>query len=312
MRIHHQSCFNPRTPCGVRHKRRSRQYGRQPCFNPRTPCGVRRNRLYRRGGNWWFQSTHSLRSATMEDKSSCQERRVSIHALLAECDTLKRKTTYPKTGFNPRTPCGVRLAGQLLCAGFRMVSIHALLAECDASGYNTMLGLDVSIHALLAECDARLRCNWPLPAGFNPRTPCGVRPSLYNHFQSIQTFQSTHSLRSATGSFRTLDDTVMVSIHALLAECDIFAMIANFQYHGFNPRTPCGVRLAAVLSECIDSGFQSTHSLRSATLLSIEDGDQHGVSIHALLAECDLSYVVDDNMQERFNPRTPCGVRPPT
>ena len=36
--------------------------------------------------------------------------------------------------------------------------------------------------------------------------------------------------------------------------------------------------------------FQSTHSLRSATLGAVRAGRKYVVSIHALLAECDTSY----------------------
>ena len=56
-----------------------------------------------------------------------------------------------------------------------------------------------------------------------------------------------------------------VSIHALLAECDIYAAVPSA------------------------SGwmFQSTHSLRSATFHSRKHHKTLEVSIHALLAECD-------------------------
>ena len=83
---------------------------------------------------------------------------------------------------------------------------------------------------------------------------------------SLLLFQSTHSLRSATSSFRR------------------FRMTNT----SFNPRTPCGVRhyhrtapvrllavsIHALLAECdnprrhinvLRAMFQSTHSLRSAT-----------------------------------------------
>ena len=125
------------------------------------------------------------------------------------------------------------------------------------------------------------------PRGFNPRTPCGVRPfsSTFN-FNSYR-FQSTHSLRSATQSST-----------------------------GEQP----------------GNEFQSTHSLRSATgagilslvlyavsihaLLAECDDRQEGaidyapVSIHALLAECDRLPSMTECEACRFNPRTPCGVRP--
>ena len=101
-----------------------------------------------------------------------------------------------------------------------LVSIHALLAECDPSARFHAVNRAVSIHALLAECD-NLSCSAStLIAGFNPRTPCGVR--LISKFPPVMRvqFQSTHSLRSAT----------------------IAGQRKVNKYKGFNPRTPCGVR----------------------------------------------------------------------
>ena len=107
--------------------------------------------------------------------------------------------------------------------------------------------LIVSIHALLAECDhngqsAKNRAN---------------------------TFQSTHSLRSATVHEHHIGMAAVVSIHALLAECDASNINENYFLSRFNPRTPCGVRPA--LERLIDyrHQFQSTHSLRSATLMPL-------------------------------------------
>ena len=101
--------------------------------------------------------------------------------------------------------------------------------------------------------------------GFNPRTPCGVRPGSMIVSVSPVGFQSTHSLRSATKtpSYFVYDD--YVSIHALLAECD-------YTQPACPPRS--GVSIHALLAECdiLPTGeiaplvkFQSTHSLRSAT-----------------------------------------------
>ena len=60
---------------------------------------------------------------------------------------------------------------------------------------------------------------------------------------------------------------MMVSIHALLAECDL--------QHLYNIQDM--------------KKFQSTHSLRSATTFSALLKAQQAVSIHALLAECDCA-----------------------
>ena len=123
----------------------------------------------------------------------------------------------------------------------------------------------VSIHALLAECDLlrgggpfRLRC-------FNPRTPCGVRRNPASGSVSGFWFQSTHSLRSATICIGLETHDYMVSIHALLAECDNPRQIRGLPAHRFNPRTPCGVRQKKTEQSAVIDTFQSTHSLRSAT-----------------------------------------------
>ena len=101
-------------------------------------------------------------------------------------------------------------------------------------------------------------------------------------------FQSTHSLRSATGRCTAKRWQLEVSIHALLAECDQRKPPLLRRRLSFNPRTPCGVRRYDRLICRIDAGFQSTHSLRSAT-------------DSCLAASC---------FTFSFNPRTPCGVRP--
>ncbi len=100
---------------------------------------------------------------------------------------------------------------------------------------------------------------------FNPRTPCGVRPSIYifNSFHFV--FQSTHSLRSATQAPASSFRYKTVSIHALLAECDPFSAPGPAGRVCFNPRTPCGVRPVQSGATLQEAQFQSTHSLRSAT-----------------------------------------------
>ena len=81
-------------------------------------------------------------------------------------------------------------------------------------------------------------------SSFNPRTPCGVR---------------LHNVTS--GNLPGL-----VSIHALLAECDSKPFFRFFSSPDcFNPRTPCGVRQARARLVAQEMEFQSTHSLRSAT-----------------------------------------------
>ena len=156
------------------------------------------------GGPWpvpskkKFQSTHSLRSATGP-----------------------RQWPSPYPGrFNPRTPCGVR--PDRMTPGSTpdtFQSTHSLRSATQDLLEHFISSI-VSIHALLAECDMRQGTPQRHPGRFNPRTPCGVRPTL-----------------NPPDPFRK-----KVSIHALLAECDYFPAGLGDRHPGFNPRTPCGVR----------------------------------------------------------------------
>ena len=149
---------------------------------------------------------------------------VSIHALLAECDTTSETINQTTESFNPRTPCGVRrFRRKAQVTRFRFQSTHSLRSATHGTFCPRWRTL-VSIHALLAECDRTL-----------------LKKEIVNLW-----FQSTHSLRSATRIPEHDADFRPVSIHALLAECDVFRAIVVLCADGFNPRTPCGVRLRQV------------------------------------------------------------------
>ena len=258
-----------------------------------------------------FQSTHSLRSATKIKHTPATVTRVSIHALLAECDRKKEApgdflhpvsihallaecdylgSLYEKDwhGFNPRTPCGVRLFTCGASPGYSQFQSTHSLRSATFQEHHIPDDDAVSIHALLAECDENVIGPHARGNRFNPRTPCGVR--LINRTEDKSSCQ--------------------VSIHALLAECDRQLVPGLLSITCFNPRTPCGVR-----QECKKAGrsrkrFQSTHSLRSATPVFGHLDAVGEVSIHALLAECDRPWRPRRPRRSRFNPRTPCGVRP--
>ena len=168
---------------------------------------------------------------------------VSIHALLAECDIKKDRLAIVHDSFNPRTPCGVRLnGGTTLRNNRKFQSTHSLRSATHQRGNNPDNEKFQSTHSLRSATLAN-RFKDLHPEGFNPRTPCGVRQAIYDYATFFHMFQSTHSLRSAT--------------------CILSA------YHSMNM-------------------FQSTHSLRSATVEALTCGELGTVSIHALLAECDL------------------------
>ena len=131
-----------------------------------------------------------------------------------------------------------------------------------------------------------IKLNKRVKNSFNPRTPCGVRLNKQKYVYHCLRFQSTHSLRSATIFQPYCDTRYLVSIHALLAECDFHIHLSKINFNSFNPRTPCGVRLYF----CFLS--QKTTCFNPRTPCGVRPPEQQQL----LLAH-------------RFNPRTPCGVR---
>ncbi|PJN65015.1 hypothetical protein PAEAM_06090 [Paenibacillus sp. GM1FR] len=122
-----------------------------------------------------------------------------------------------------------------------------------------------STHSIRSATSRKL-VRWHSVCNFNPRTPYGVRltandtglgyakisihalhtecdAQLPSSLESGNLFQSTHSIRSATGLALALTMIMGISIHALHTECDT------------NIPEKC-------LTYMI---FQSTHSIRSAT-----------------------------------------------
>ena len=172
-----------------------------------------------------FQSTHSLRSATFSDTLDEARKKVSIHALLAECDKVPGHQRQGSFRFNPRTPCGVRpQTPSSTAVKILFQSTHSLRSATPAL-LDAGRCRNVSIHALLAECDVKGDSTPFTWSSFNPRTPCGVR---------------------------------------------LFETWSRMTAQGFNPRTPCGVRRLPLCILRLPSWFQSTHSLRSATSTKIE------------------------------------------
>ena len=129
-------------------------------------------------------------------------------------------TSWRIISFNPRTPCGVRhyFVGRFRhIAGFQ--STHSLRSATRCSAPRKTAQSFQSTHSLRSATQGKLT-GFPRPAGFNPRTPCGVRRTMSSSRLKLEMFQSTHSLRSATLLQHLQFQSLSVSIHALLAECD--------------------------------------------------------------------------------------------
>ena len=121
---------------------------------------------------------------------------------------------------------------------------------------------------------------------FNSRTPGGVRRNAFTTFSSRSKFQFTHPGRGATPPKRTLIPPAEVSIHAPREGCDGVLLF-----------------LRATLR------FQFTHPGRGATLSNCEGDTRRAVSIHAPREGCDYKHCLHSTYVQRFNSRTPGGVR---
>ena len=101
---------------------------------------------------------------------------ISIHALLAESDTLGGLWVLSTLIF--LSTLSLRRATHFDNYNLHCVeiSIHALLAESDYDTYAKVLRVNISIHALLAESDAAIG-KWDKndSCNFYPRSPCGER-----------------------------------------------------------------------------------------------------------------------------------------
>ena len=259
-------------------------------FYPRSPCG---ERLFRQNYECfeWIISIHALLAESDGWSLNINgAMKISIHALLAESDRIKFKLDFVNQEF--LSTLSLRRATDCVqyCIRAREISIHALLAESDGTGFFVLDERhDISIHALLAESDT---------------------PTLES-LTPTQTFLSTLSLRRATRP--------------------VSALYSVNRY--FYPRSPCGERrhfsskqrtLPKFLStlslrratvsqhspSTVHTKFLSTLSLRRATIFFCSLLLLFDISIHALLAESDLS--VDCRYSRHcpyFYPRSPCGER---
>ena len=168
--------FNPRAPCGARRHVHDAQ-SLQDDFNPRAPCGARRGgKCYvsfsggfqptrpLRGAtgflcpffppNTEFQPTRPLRGATFSPIPANTRDGISTHAPLAGRDLHPRVWFISVGYFNPRAPCGARLAipssgmrwrrnfNPRAPCGARRRWIHSRYKDCSISTHAPLAGRD--------------------------------------------------------------------------------------------------------------------------------------------------------------------------
>ena len=159
-----------------------------------------------------------------------------------------------------------------------------------------------------------------------------MRPSGAESLSHLSSeFQSTHPLRGATASVLYTRFTMIISIHAPLAGCDLEQRLSKggnkISIHAplagcdrsvgapacpstyFNPRTPCGVRPKPKDNQCRYSNFNPRtpcgvrHQLKELQLWFQEFQSTHP------LRGATRANALPVLFERNFNPRTPCGVR---
>ena len=187
--------------------------------------------------------------------------------------------THPVRGATPRRGSPPR--------GGR-VSIHAPRAGCDRARPARRGRQDVSIHAPRAGCDSEFLYGVAATVSVSIHAPrAGCDSSKASVLSPTSLFQFTHPVRGAThNAYRRVSRP----------RC-------------FNSRTPCGVRLVSARLSASAAVFQFTHPVRGATSLLSSLFTRSTVSIHAPRAGCDIAIEIKSVVENRFNSRTPCGVR---
>ena len=144
----------------------------------------------------------------------------------------------------------------------KVISTHAPLAGRDVWSRVRDGRRQISTHAPLAGRDDNAPWYWHQPCYFNPRAPCGARPSC------------------RTGCCAQ----AWISTHAPLAGRDgAAARLGGVAWH-FNPRAPCGARQEWAVQGHHPQTFQPTRPLRGATPQDHGHAGDQLISTHAPLA----------------------------
>ena len=123
-------------------------------------------------------------------------------------------------------------------------------------------------------------------------------------------FLSTLSLRRATDVIAEITEAQSISIHALLAESDLAARDDSIKFVFLSTLSLRRATCFFCVKLLLQLIFLSTLSLRRATLVSMLNRPNGKISIHALLAESDLTDRKRRAIILYFYPRSPCGERP--
>ena len=145
--------------------------------------------------------------------------------------------------FNPRPPCGGRLSDPVTRVNFYYtISIHGPRVGADEGPARVAGTTHISIHGPRVGADEGRRRWTYRRRNFNPRPPCGGRPSLIAECRVKQRFQSTAPVWGPTSTATTAPAPPLFQSTAPVWG-PTRRVLRGFQpglY--FNPRPPCGGR----------------------------------------------------------------------
>ena len=116
-------------------------------FNPRSPCGERHKSKYVRKAVASFQSTLPVWGATIDHRSHAERKLISIHAPRVGSDSIAALTAALEFYFNPRSPCGERPRLAATLRPQSRISIHAPRVGSDLTDKEVWQFEKISIHA---------------------------------------------------------------------------------------------------------------------------------------------------------------------
>ena len=239
--------------------------GRRSCssrkdFNPRSPCGERLDgeemflidQLFQStlpvwGATWSvtqlftlvrFQSTLPVWGATLGVEVDLLRADISIHA--------------PRVGSD---------LVEALVLAVVAISIHAPRVGSDRITIRSHGTHGISIHAPRVGSDDVVEFERIAPQHFNPRSPCGERRIWSAGKHPKRAFQSTLPVWGATHVSLGSSSSSVISIHAPRVGSDSRRFPMPSLAHDFNPRSPCGERLASTPARYI-FGDISIHAPR--------------------------------------------------
>ena len=144
---------------------------------------------------------------------------------------------------------------------------------------------------------------------FNPRSPCGERPSRYASVSGITSFQSTLPVWGATAppaslpSQTVFQSTLPVWGATFSSLKKLFTM--SISIHA--PRVGSDLSRSCILFSFFL--FQSTLPVWGATIAVHKQIRLNIISIHAPRVGSDSADKAESNARYNFNPRSPCGER---